>query len=100
MEHSTPNEKEHNEFPPMIVFYSFPSRDYADGNGSRKSLLSDLVHPPWAHKRATTPASPFPPLPRNLCGHGGGEPGHDHTDWAQFSPAHPHVLFPKQFVLY
>lgn len=28
------------------------------------------------------------------------EPWHDHTDRAQFSPAHPHVLFPHQFVLY
>ena len=42
----------------------------------------------------------FPSLPKNLCGHCGGEPGHDHTDWGQFSPAHPHVLFPQQFVLY
>ena len=42
----------------------------------------------------------FPSLPKNLYGHWDGEPGHDHTDWGQFSPAHPHVLFPQLFVLY
>jgi hypothetical protein len=28
------------------------------------------------------------------------EPGHDHTDWAQFPLAHTHVLFPQQSVLH
>ena len=79
---------------------TLPFRNYLEGNGSRKSLLTDRVYPRWAHRSATTPAAPFPPLPRNLCGHGGGEPGHDHTDRAQFSSAHPHVLFPHQFILY
>ena len=27
------------------------------------------------HSTATTPAAPFPPLPRNLCGHSSGEQG-------------------------
>ena len=85
---------------PKTVSYSLPFRNYPERNGCRKSLLSDGVHPRWAHRTVTTPAAPFPPLPRNLCGHGDGEPGHDHTDWAQFSPAHPHVLFPHQLVLY
>ena len=62
--------------------------------GSHSSVSSSLL----PHRTATTPAAPFPPLPRNLCGRGDGEPGHDHTDGGQFSPAHPHVLFPWQFV--
>ena len=31
-------------------------------------------------------------------GHSGGEPGHDHILWAQFSPSHPYVLFLHQLV--
>ena len=93
MKHPIPNEKKNNEFPPMTVFFCFLSRNNAEGNGSRKSLLSDWVHPHWAHRTATTPAAPFPPLPGNLCGQGGREPGHDHTDWARFLPAHPMYSF-------
>ena len=80
--------------------FLFQLRTDWEHNGPWKSFLSDWVHPRWTHRTATTPAAPFPPLPRNLSGHDGGEPGHDHTDWAQFSPAHSHVLFPQQLVLY
>lgn len=47
----------------------------------------------WIHRTVTTPAASFSPLLKNLCGHGGGEPGQDHPDWAQ-----SHVLFPHQLV--
>ena len=62
--------------------------------GNHSSVSSSSL----PHRTATIPAAPFPPLPRNLFGHGSGEPGHDHTDGSQFSPAYPHVLFPWQFV--
>ena len=85
---------------PKTVPYSLPFRNYPERNGCRKSLLSDWVHPRWAHRSATTPVATYLSLPRNLCGHGGGEPEHNYTDWAQFSPAHSHVQFPHQFILY
>ena len=40
--------------------------DWED-NGSWKSLLSDWVHPRWAHWSATTTVAPFPPLPDASC---------------------------------
>ena len=80
----------------LLFLYTNLGEDY----GPWKSLLSDWVHSRWAHRKAMTQAATFPPLSRNLCGHGGGEPGHDRIERAQFSPAHPHVLFPQQFVLY
>ena len=89
----------HTHTYPHFPFF-FKLRTCWEDNGPWKSLLSDWVHSCWAHRTTTTPAAPFPPLLRNLRGHGGGEPGHDHTDWALFSPEHPHVLFPQQFVLY
>ena len=64
--------------------------------GNHSSMSSSSL----PHRTATIPAAPFPPLPRNLCGHGSEEPGYDHTDWGQFSPAHPHVLFLWHFVLF
>ena len=45
--------------------------------GNHSSMSSSSL----PHRTAATPAAAFPPLPRNLCGHSSGEPGHDHTDW-------------------
>ena len=75
-------------------------QDKNGGHASRKPLHSDCVLLSWALRAVRTPAAPVPLLHRNLSDHCVWESGHDYTNWAQFQPAHTHVLFPQQFVLH
>lgn len=84
--------------PLMTLFPS--SQTLLEENGCSEHLLSGRVHPCWINRPASTPDPTLLPVSRFLHCHHGGEPGLDHTDRAELSPAYPHVLFPLQFVLH
>ena len=62
----------------------------APGNGS---FLTQFIFD--GIKRTTrSPAPPFLPVPKNVCGHCNGELELDNLNSAEFTSAYPHVLFP------
>lgn len=54
-------------------------------------LLSNWLHPRWSSQKARAPDTPFSLL-LGIYSVTVVEPGHDHTDRAQFSPAHPYYF--------
>ena len=84
---------------PFMQFSLVPTGSPTDEDGCRKSLYSDRVHSWRFNKSTRAPAPPLLPLPWDLLGHHGREPGHDNPDLSERSASHPHVLFPQQPVL-
>ena len=63
-------------------------------NGYWKWLFCDWIHSVGINKAARSPTPSILPVPRNVYGHGAGKFGIDNPNCTEFTPTHPHVLFP------
>ena len=63
-------------------------------NGSGEWLFHDSVYFDGIKRPTRSPASPLLPVSSNVYGHCDGKFELDHPYWAEFTPTHPHVLFP------
>ena len=63
-------------------------------NGSWKWLFCDRIRSVGINQPARSPTPSILPVPRNVHGHCAGKFGIDNTNCTEFTPTHPHVLFP------
>ena len=63
-------------------------------NGSWKWLFCDRIHSVGINQPARSPISSILPVPRSVHGHCAGKFGIDNPNCTEFTPTHPHVLFP------
>ena len=63
-------------------------------NGSWNWVFLDSVHFDGIKRPTRSPAPPFLPVPKNVCGHCNGELELDNLNSAEFTSTYPHVLFP------
>ena len=75
---------------PFLLYPQIP----LEKNGSWKLVFCDSVHFDGINRSTRSPAPLVLPVPRSVYGHCDGEPGLDNLNFAKFTPAHPHVLFP------
>ena len=63
-------------------------------NGYWKWLFCDWIHSVGINQPARSPTPSILPVPRNVYGHCVGKFGIDNPNCTEFTPTHPHVLFP------
>ena len=67
-------------------------------NGSWKWLFCDQIHSVGINQPARSPTPSILPVLRNVHGHCAGKFGLDNANCTEFTPTHPHVLFPFKLV--
>lgn len=74
--------------------------DIIKKNGAGKWFFGDWIHSTGVNKWSWSPVTPVPTLSANIHNNSSGEFGFDHFNCTEFSPSHPHVLFPFKLVLH
>ena len=75
---------------PFLLWPQIP----LEKNGPWKWLLCDWIHSVGINRPTRSPAPSILPVSRNVYGHCTGKFGIDNPNCTEFTPAHPHVLFP------